>query len=103
MASATDPAAPDAPDDLTRLKTLLFREEQTRLSVIEGGVSRLDNRVGSADRLVETTSEIIVEALRRAEVERIANFRAPLHRSSLPQSETKSATRATRWWTSFIR
>lgn len=70
MASATDPAAPDAPDDLTRLKTLLFREEQTRLSVIEGGVSRLDNRVGSADRLVETTSEIIVEALRRAEVER---------------------------------
>jgi len=70
MASATDPAAPDAPDDLTRLKTLLFREEQTRLSVIEGGLSRLDNRVGSADRLVETTSEIIVEALRRAEVER---------------------------------
>jgi hypothetical protein len=70
MASATDPAAPDAPDDLTRLKTLLFREEQTRLSVIEGGVSRLDNRVGNADRLVKTTSEIIVEALRRAEVER---------------------------------
>ena len=55
-------------DDFDRLKTLLFRPESQRLEQIENEVSALDGRVGTRDRLETATAEVLVEALKRAEV-----------------------------------
>lgn len=55
-------------DELGRLKTLLFRPESRRLEDVEAKVGALDSRVGAPDRLEVATAEVLVEALRRAEV-----------------------------------
>ena len=55
---------------LDELKALLFQGEARRLAEVESGVSRLDARVGDAPRLEQATAEILVEALRKAEVDR---------------------------------
>ena len=55
---------------LDELKTLLFQNEEKRLAAVETRVSRIDGRVGDAPHLERATAEILVEALRRAEVER---------------------------------
>ena len=62
--------ATDETDGLGKLKTLLFRGEAARLQAVEASVEALDQRVGDAPRLEAATSEILVEALRRAEVAR---------------------------------
>ncbi len=62
--------AADETDGLGKLKTLLFRGEAARLQAVESTVEALDRRVGDAPRLEAATSEILVEALRRAEVAR---------------------------------
>ncbi len=60
----------DEADGLARLKSLLFRGESDRLKSLEANVEALDERVGSAPRLEASTAEVLVEALRRAEVAR---------------------------------
>jgi outer membrane protein OmpA-like peptidoglycan-associated protein len=57
-------------DGLSQLKSLLFRGEADRLHAVEARVDVLDGRVGDAPRLEEATAQILVEALRRAEVAR---------------------------------
>ncbi len=59
-----------AGDGLSQLKSLLFQGESRRLDDIERLVGKLDGRVGDARRLEKVTAEIIVEALREAEVSR---------------------------------
>jgi outer membrane protein OmpA-like peptidoglycan-associated protein len=66
----TSRQAADETDGLGKLKTLLFRGESARLQAVEASVEALDRRVGDAPRLEAATSEILVEALRRAEVAR---------------------------------
>lgn len=56
--------------EFDRLKQLLLRPETDRLEAIEGKVDALDQRVGTPDRLEAATSEILVEAFRKAEVAR---------------------------------
>lgn len=58
-----DTAAPHgaAPDDMRRLKALLFTPESARLDALE-------TRLGSPQRLESATAEVIADALRRAEV-----------------------------------
>ena len=55
-------------DDFDRLKALLFRPESQRLEQIETAITALDGRVGTRDRLEAATTEVLVEALKRAEV-----------------------------------
>ena len=55
-------------DEFDRLKSLLFRSEARRLGEIETALGALDHRVGTSDGLVLATTEVLVEALRRAEV-----------------------------------
>ena len=61
---ATNPVG----DEFDRLKSLLFRSEARRLGEIETALGALDHRVGTPDRLVIATTEVLVDALRRAEV-----------------------------------
>ncbi|MBV1707304.1 MAG: OmpA family protein [Hyphomicrobiales bacterium] len=58
-----EPAVPPgtAPDDMRRLKALLFTPESARLEALEA-------RLGSPQRLESATAEVIADALRRAEV-----------------------------------
>ena len=58
-----EPATPQstAPDDMRRLKALLFTPESARLEALEA-------RLGSPQRLETATAEVIADALRRAEV-----------------------------------
>ena len=60
---SAEPAAPAsaAPDDMRRLKALLFTPEGARLDALEA-------RLGSPQRLETATAEVIADALRRAEV-----------------------------------
>ena len=59
-----------AADGLNQLKSLLFQGESRRLDEIEHTLGQIDQRVGDAPRLEKATAEIIVEALRDAEVAR---------------------------------
>ena len=59
-----------AADGLGQLKSLLFQGESRRLETVERAVDFLDHRVGDARGLEKATAEIIVEALRDAEVAR---------------------------------
>lgn len=59
-----------AADGLGQLKSLLFQGESRRLEAVERAVDYLDHRVGDAPGLERATAEIIVEALRDAEVAR---------------------------------
>ena len=61
---ATNPVG----DEFDRLKSLLFRSEAKRLGEFETALGALDHRVGTPDRLVIATTEVLVDALRRAEV-----------------------------------
>ncbi len=58
-----EPAVPlgTAPDDMRRLKALLFTPESSRLEALEA-------RLGSPQRLESATAEVIADALRRAEI-----------------------------------
>ncbi|HMN71469.1 MAG TPA: OmpA family protein [Rhodoblastus sp.] len=56
--------------EFDRLKQLLLRPETDRLEATEGRVDALERRVGTPDRLEEATSEILVEAFRKAEIAR---------------------------------
>jgi len=60
----------DEADGLGKLKSLLFKGEADRLNALEASVSALDTRVGTLPRLEAATAEVLVEALRRAEVAR---------------------------------
>ena len=55
------------PDEIERLKTLLFRGESDRLAHAELQIEQLQARVGDLPRLEAATSEIIVKVLHRAE------------------------------------
>ncbi len=68
-------------DEFDRLKTLLFKPEAQKLSTLEATVGALDQRVGTPDRLEKATAEVLVEALRRAEVAQhreLADAMAPM-------------------------
>ena len=56
--------------EFDRLKQLLLRPETDRLEAAEARVEALDQRVGTPDRLEAATSEILVEAFRKAEIAR---------------------------------
>ncbi|MFO1168395.1 MAG: OmpA family protein [Rhodoblastus sp.] len=56
--------------EFDRLKQLLLQPETDRLEAMESKVDTLDRRVGTPDRLEAATSEILVEAFRKAEVAR---------------------------------
>ncbi len=56
--------------ELDRLKRLLLQPETDRLDAVETRVEALDQRVGTPDRLESATSEILVEAFRKAEIAR---------------------------------
>ena len=56
--------------EFDRLKQLLLRPETDRLEAMESKVEALDRRLGAPDRLEAATSEILVEAFRRAEIAR---------------------------------
>lgn len=56
--------------EFDRLKQLLLRPETDRLEATEARVEALDQRVGTPDRLEAATSEILVEAFRKAEIAR---------------------------------
>ena len=80
-------------NEFERLKTLLFSPEASRLSEAESHIEGLENWVGDAKRLEAATAEILVEAMRRAEVARhrelasaiapvvVAAIRAEIHNS----------------------
>ena len=79
-ARAPLPARPGG-DEIGRLKTLLFRPESQQLSALEETVGALNQRVGTPDRLEKATAEVLVEALRRAEVSQhreLADAMAPM-------------------------
>ena len=68
-------------DEFDRLKTLLFKPESQKLSTLEQTVGALDQRVGTPDRLEKATAEVLVQALRRAEVAQhreLADAMAPM-------------------------
>ena len=54
--------------ELDRLKELLLRPETDRLGVLESRVESIDGYVGDKGRLEAATSEILVDAFRRAEI-----------------------------------
>lgn len=56
--------------EFDRLKQLLLRPETDRLAATEARLDALDQRVGTPDRLEAATSEILVEAFRKAEIAR---------------------------------
>ncbi len=56
--------------EFDRLKQLLLRPETDRLEATEARIEALAQRVGTPDRLEAATSEILVEAFRKAEVAR---------------------------------
>ena len=56
--------------ELDRLRELLLRPETDRLDAVEAKADRLDQRVGTPGGLEAATSEILVEAFRRAEIAR---------------------------------
>ena len=56
--------------EFDRLKQLLLQPETDRLEAMESKVEALDRRLGAPDRLEAATSEILVEAFRRAEIAR---------------------------------
>ena len=56
--------------EFDRLKQLLLAPETDRLEASEARIEALDQRVGTPDRLEAATSEILVEAFRRAEIAR---------------------------------
>lgn len=56
--------------DLARLRALLLEPETNRLDRLEQGYERIDRRVGSPERLEQATADVLVAALKRAEVAR---------------------------------
>ncbi|MCC0002602.1 MAG: OmpA family protein [Methylobacteriaceae bacterium] len=56
--------------EFDRLKHLLLAPETDRLTASEARIDALDQRVGTPDRLEAATSEILVEAFRKAEIAR---------------------------------
>ena len=56
--------------EFDRLKQLLLAPETDRLAASEARIEALDKRVGTPDRLEAATSEILVEAFRKAEIAR---------------------------------
>jgi hypothetical protein len=56
--------------EIDKLKALLFSPESARLANAEAHIDALESRVGDARRLEAATAEILVEALRRAEIAR---------------------------------
>ena len=54
--------------EIDKLKALLFSPESARLAAAEAHIDALESRVGDAPRLEAATAEILVDALRRAEV-----------------------------------
>jgi outer membrane protein OmpA-like peptidoglycan-associated protein len=67
--------------ELDRLKELLLRPETDRLGSVETRVEKLDGYVGDRSRLETATSDILVDAFRRAEIARhkeLANAVAPV-------------------------
>ena len=67
--------------ELDRLKELLLRPETDRLGSVETRVDRLDGYLGDRSRLETATSDILVDAFRRAEIARhkeLANAVAPV-------------------------
>jgi hypothetical protein len=61
-------AADPASREIDQLKRLLFQPEEERLQSLQATVDALNARLGSPARLEAATAEVIVEALRRAEV-----------------------------------
>lgn len=79
--------------DLARLKALLLEPETNRLDRLEQGYERIDRRVGSPERLEQATADVLVEALRRAEVARhreLAQAIAPVVVAAI-QSEIRNS------------
>jgi len=64
------PAPGRQSDEVDKLKALLFSPESARLAAAEAHIDALEGRVGDAPKLEAATAEILVEALRRAEVAR---------------------------------
>lgn len=67
--------------ELDRLKALLLHPETERLAAVETRIDAIDAYVGASDRLEAATSEILVEAFRRAEIAQhreLANAIAPV-------------------------
>lgn len=61
-------AADPASREIDQLKRLLFQPEEERLQSLQATVDALNARLGSPARLEAAAAEVIVEALRRAEV-----------------------------------
>ncbi|MGY3616081.1 OmpA family protein [Bradyrhizobium sp. USDA 10063] len=79
--------------EIEQLKTLLFQPEASRLQTLETDVARLQQYVGTADRLEMATADVLVMALERAEVSRpreLANAVAPLVISAI-RSEIRNS------------
>ena len=79
--------------EIEQLKTLLFQPEASRLQALETNVARLEQYVGTADRLEVATADVLVTALERAEVSRpreLANAVAPLVISAI-RSEIRNS------------
>ncbi|MCA6109791.1 OmpA family protein [Bradyrhizobium cenepequi] len=79
--------------EIEQLKTLLFQPEASRLQELETNVARLQQYVGTADRLEAATADVLVTALERAEVSRpreLANAVAPLVISAI-RSEIRNS------------
>lgn len=67
--------------EIEQLKTLLFQPEAARLETVEGDVAELRQFVGTSDKLEAATADVLVGALRRAEVDQpreLANAIAPV-------------------------
>lgn len=67
--------------EIDQLKKLLFQPEEERLAAVQATVDALNRRLGTPAGLEAATAEVIVEALRRAEIEQpraMANALAPL-------------------------
>lgn len=56
--------------EFDRLKQLLLAPEADRLAASEARIEALDKRLGTPDRLEAATSEVLVEAFRKAEIAR---------------------------------
>ncbi|MFO1115651.1 MAG: OmpA family protein [Beijerinckiaceae bacterium] len=79
--------------ELDRLKELLLRPETDRLAAVETRVGAIDSYVGGKDRLEAATSEILVDAFRRAEIAQhreLANAIAPVVVAAI-RSEIKNS------------
>lgn len=63
------PVAEQTDGEIDRLKKLLFQPEEQRLAALQATVDALNQRLGTPARMEAATAEIIVEALRRAEIE----------------------------------